>query len=242
MNRKKWTLLAFVLLLGSGITNRCIFEAELKQSCIGMLNMRVAQVNLLTNEVLFHYNMYLSYGEVNSLNEIYGPIFYNLSKKHLDLYGMMVPYTFEMFPSIPRAGYQGCCGRQPRVIGSNSHIFADMFNLYFDLKDYILYKGVSPTSTEELLQPLVKKHETGKWPDAILRTQHGRIINGRYPLLSRSDLMDPWGREYKFRCPGQKGDCDVFTYGADGALGGNGPDRDIFIWQYEGPTEYCFKK
>jgi general secretion pathway protein G len=41
---------------------------------------------------------------------------------------------------------------------------------------------------------------------------------------------DPWGRPYQYLNPGLKGEVDVFTYGADGAPGGNGADADIGSW------------
>lgn len=42
---------------------------------------------------------------------------------------------------------------------------------------------------------------------------------------------DPWGRAYLYAAPGQHGAFDVWTYGADGKEGGEGPDADIGSWQ-----------
>lgn len=42
--------------------------------------------------------------------------------------------------------------------------------------------------------------------------------------------IDPWGNAYLYLAPGVHGDFDVFTYGADGAAGGTGPDADIGSW------------
>lgn len=41
---------------------------------------------------------------------------------------------------------------------------------------------------------------------------------------------DPWGNDYQFLNPGVKGSIDVFTYGADGAEGGEGINSDIGNW------------
>lgn len=41
---------------------------------------------------------------------------------------------------------------------------------------------------------------------------------------------DPWGRPYLFLNPGVKGEIDVFSYGADGQPGGDGPNADIGSW------------
>ena len=42
---------------------------------------------------------------------------------------------------------------------------------------------------------------------------------------------DPWGRAYLYASPGQHGEADVWTYGADGKEGGEGIDADIGSWQ-----------
>ena len=43
--------------------------------------------------------------------------------------------------------------------------------------------------------------------------------------------QDPWGNEYQFRRPGQHGQFDLMSLGADGQAGGNGEDGDIGNWQ-----------
>jgi general secretion pathway protein G len=42
--------------------------------------------------------------------------------------------------------------------------------------------------------------------------------------------VDPWRRPYRYTQPGQHGDFDVFTYGADGQEGGEGINADIGNW------------
>ena len=41
---------------------------------------------------------------------------------------------------------------------------------------------------------------------------------------------DPWGHEYQFLNPGLRGEIDVFSLGADGAVGGEGKNADIGSW------------
>jgi general secretion pathway protein G len=41
---------------------------------------------------------------------------------------------------------------------------------------------------------------------------------------------DPWGNAYLYLNPGVRGEIDVFSYGADGAQGGNARDADIGSW------------
>ena len=45
---------------------------------------------------------------------------------------------------------------------------------------------------------------------------------------------DPWGNPYQYLQPGNKGNFDVFTMGADGKPGGEGADADIGNWNVEG--------
>ena len=41
---------------------------------------------------------------------------------------------------------------------------------------------------------------------------------------------DPWGNSYQYLNPGVRGEIDVFSFGADGAPGGEGADADIGSW------------
>jgi general secretion pathway protein G len=51
------------------------------------------------------------------------------------------------------------------------------------------------------------------------------------PYIKNSILKDPWGREYQYRNPGEHGDFDVYSYGADGQQGGEGKNADITSWE-----------
>lgn len=42
---------------------------------------------------------------------------------------------------------------------------------------------------------------------------------------------DPWGSPYQYLQPGLHGNIDVFSYGADQVVGGEGSDADIGNWQ-----------
>ena len=42
---------------------------------------------------------------------------------------------------------------------------------------------------------------------------------------------DPWGHAYQYANPGLKGDIDVYSFGADGVIGGEGKNADIGSWQ-----------
>lgn len=44
---------------------------------------------------------------------------------------------------------------------------------------------------------------------------------------------DPWGNPYQYLNPGNQGEIDVYTLGADGAPGGEGLNADIGNWDLE---------
>lgn len=44
---------------------------------------------------------------------------------------------------------------------------------------------------------------------------------------------DPWGNPYQYMNPGNNGEIDVFTLGADGVPGGEGNNADIGNWDLE---------
>ncbi|MEM7224696.1 MAG: type II secretion system major pseudopilin GspG [Pseudomonadota bacterium] len=51
------------------------------------------------------------------------------------------------------------------------------------------------------------------------------------PYLKRADsLTDPWGRPYVYRFPGENGEYDLFSLGADGQEGGDGESQDVTSW------------
>lgn len=47
------------------------------------------------------------------------------------------------------------------------------------------------------------------------------------PYLKKAVPLDPWGKAYLYKTPGQKGDYDLLSYGRDGQPGGSGEDADI---------------
>lgn len=47
------------------------------------------------------------------------------------------------------------------------------------------------------------------------------------PYLRKEVPLDPWGKPYLYRTPGQKRDFDLLSYGRDGQPGGTGEDADL---------------
>ena len=57
--------------------------------------------------------------------------------------------------------------------------------------------------------------------------------------LSRQAAERPWGHPYQFANPGLKGEIDVYSFGADGVVGGEKNNADIGSWQYPGAAPRC---
>ncbi len=54
--------------------------------------------------------------------------------------------------------------------------------------------------------------------------------NGPY-LKKREIPLDPWGNPYHYESPGNYGDYDLYSYGADNAEGGEGESSDVVSWK-----------
>jgi general secretion pathway protein G len=50
------------------------------------------------------------------------------------------------------------------------------------------------------------------------------------PYLKKAVPLDPWGRPFVYREPGEHGEMDLYSYGKDGRAGGTGVDADITNW------------
>jgi general secretion pathway protein G len=81
---------------------------------------------------------------------------------------------------------------------------------------YHLDVGRFPSDQEGLLALVERPSGIERW-------------NGPY-VRKREQLMDPWNRAYRYRFPGQHGDFDLFTLGADDAEGGAGENLDVKSW------------
>lgn len=50
------------------------------------------------------------------------------------------------------------------------------------------------------------------------------------PYLKKTVPLDPWGKAYQYRSPGEKGEFDLFSLGKDGQPGGTGENEDVTNW------------
>ncbi len=50
------------------------------------------------------------------------------------------------------------------------------------------------------------------------------------PYLTKALPQDPWARDFLYRSPGEHTDCDIWSYGSDGAVGGEAENADVSNW------------
>ena len=78
--------------------------------------------------------------------------------------------------------------------------------------------------------------DTGRYPTTeeglkSLREKPSGIENWEGPYLPKEIPVDPWGKPYVYKAPGEHGDYDLISYGLDGAEGGEGENQDIVSWK-----------
>lgn len=95
-------------------------------------------------------------------------------------------------------------------------------SLSMGLKQYKLDNGFYP-STEQGLRALKEKPSIGRVPQ-------------NYPAKGYLDAVpkDPWGHDYVYISPGEHGDFDLISLGADREEGGEGVNADIKSWDLGG--------
>ena len=77
--------------------------------------------------------------------------------------------------------------------------------------------------------------DVGRYPTTqeglqVLQTNPG-VDGWDGPYLKKEIPPDPWGRPYAFKAPGDHGEYDLISYGADGSPSGEGENADIVSWQ-----------
>lgn len=79
--------------------------------------------------------------------------------------------------------------------------------------------------------------DVGSYPNTAqgleaLQANPGSATNWAGPYLKKALPKDPWGNPYKYRCcPGQHGEYDLWSEGADNAPGGDGENADVTSWE-----------
>jgi len=67
--------------------------------------------------------------------------------------------------------------------------------------------------------------EKGKYPS----NEEG--LSAIKPYLKKELPKDPWGNDFHYKSPGDHGDYELVSLGADNAEGGEGNDLDIVSWK-----------
>ena len=75
--------------------------------------------------------------------------------------------------------------------------------------------------------------DTGNTPSSLeeLVNQPSGVTGWNGPYIKNSLLNDPWGQPYKYKVPGEHGDFDIVSFGADRQQGGEGNNADITSWE-----------
>jgi len=81
------------------------------------------------------------------------------------------------------------------------------------------------------------KVDVGRYPTTeeglhALIINPGNIPNWNGPYLQKNFVpKDAWKHEFIYRCPGQHGEFDLYSFGPDGQEGGQGQNADITSWE-----------
>lgn len=92
---------------------------------------------------------------------------------------------------------------------------AQVASLRSALDTYRLDMGGYPTTEQGLAALTTRPANAPRW-------------NG--PYLQKAAPLDPWGKPYQYRSPGEHGEFDLLSFGKDGQPGGTGEAADITSW------------
>lgn len=83
------------------------------------------------------------------------------------------------------------------------------------LDQYRLDTGRYPTTEQGLAALVQRPASESKWSG---------------PYLRKEVPLDPWGKPYQYKFPGEHGEYDLFSHGKDGQPGGTAEAADITNW------------
>jgi hypothetical protein len=96
------------------------------------------------------------------------------------------------------------------------------------------YQGIPPANPEKHARPLLYPQQRTTWSTmetVIQALEAYKSVNNVYPpdlaALGGGPYHDAWGRDLVYIIPGSGNDYDLFSYGADGAPGGDDVNADI---------------
>jgi general secretion pathway protein G len=109
----------------------------------------------------------------------------------------------------------------PKMMGYLGRAKADaakvqLHNVSTALELYRLDTGEYPTEAQGLRALVEKPGAVDHW-------------NGPY-LQKAGGILDPWGEPFLYKQPGEHGEYDILSYGADKQPDGDGDDADVTSW------------
>ena len=104
------------------------------------------------------------------------------------------------------------------------------------------YLGDSKTKTAKLQIDNISgaldlyRLEVGRYPNnqeglEALVSEPSGVPNWNGPYLKKALPKDPWGYNYQYKYPGENGEFDLYSLGADNSQGGDGEARDVVSWE-----------
>jgi len=78
--------------------------------------------------------------------------------------------------------------------------------------------------------------DVGRYPTTeeglkALREKPSGLDAWKGPYLPKEIPVDPWGKPYIYKSPGEHGEYDLLSYGLDGVEGGEGENQDVTSWK-----------
>lgn len=99
---------------------------------------------------------------------------------------------------------------------SNSKVAAaQIVSLEHALDSYRLDVGHYPSTEQGLDALYTRPADVDRWAG---------------PYLKKPVPKDPWGGRYLYKFPGEHGEYDIYSFGADGQAGGTGEAQDVTSW------------
>jgi general secretion pathway protein G len=78
--------------------------------------------------------------------------------------------------------------------------------------------------------------DVGRYPTSeegmkALREKPSAAEAWQGPYLPKEIPVDPWGRAYIYKSPGEQGEYEIVSFGLDGAEGGEAENQDVVSWK-----------
>ena len=78
--------------------------------------------------------------------------------------------------------------------------------------------------------------DVGRYPTTeeglkALREKPSNAERWQGPYFPKEVPLDPWGKPYVYKSPGDNGEYDIISYGLDGVEGGEKENQDVVNWK-----------